>query len=268
MRRRRMPGWAAALIGGVVIVAVWWLVATFAFTPAPGTTFTPVPSPLAVVQWLFIDGNIMGAWGVFQPTITAAAIGFAWGNGLALLLASTVLLMPRLEPIITQIAVVSYCLPIVAVGGIAIVVLGGAKRPGDPSSTAIFLAALLVFFTTVVGALLGFKSADKASLDVVRVFGGSRFTQLVKVRLIAALPAILNAFQIAVPTALLGAVLGEYMGATDRSVGITLIRLQGALDSAGVWSVFLLCAVIALLGYGAVGLLSRVVTPWIAGRSA
>jgi ABC-type nitrate/sulfonate/bicarbonate transport system permease component len=262
-----MPAWAAALLGGVVLVAGWWILSVTAFTPAPGTTFTPVPSPLAVVQWLFVDGNILGAWGVFQPTITEAAIGFMWGNGLALLIASTVLLMPRLEPIVSQIAVVSYCLPVVAVGGIAIVVLGGAKRPGDPSSTAIFLAALAVFFTTVVGALLGFKSADKASLDVVRVFGGNRLTQLRKVRLIAALPAILNALQIAVPTALLGAVLGEYMGATDRSVGITLIRLQGALDSAGVWSVFLLCAVIALVGYGVVGLLARLVTPWIAGRT-
>jgi ABC-type nitrate/sulfonate/bicarbonate transport system permease component len=99
------------------------------------------------------------------------------------------------------------------------------------------------------------------------VFGGGRLTQLRKVRLIAALPAILNALQVAVPTALLGAVLGEYMGATDRSVGITLIRLQGALDSAGVWSVFLLCAVIALVGYGVVGLLARLVTPWVSGRS-
>jgi ABC-type nitrate/sulfonate/bicarbonate transport system permease component len=267
MRRRGLPRWAAALLGAVVLVAAWWLLSVTAFTPATGTTFTPVPSPAAVVQWLFIDGNIGGAWGVFQPTITEAALGFLWGNTLALLLASTVLLLPRLEPIITQVAVVSYCLPVVAVGGIAIVVLGGAKRPGDPSSTAIFLAALAVFFTTVVGALLGFKSADKASLDVVRVFGGSRLTQLRKVRLIAALPAILNALQIAVPTALLGAVLGEYMGATDRSVGITLIRLQGALDSAGVWSVFLLCAVIALVGYGVVGLLARLVTPWIAGRA-
>jgi len=267
MKRRRLPGWAAALLGAVVLVAAWWVLSVTAFTPAPGTTFTPVPSPLAVVQWLFVDGNIWGAWGVFQPTITEAALGFLWGNTLALLLASTVLLVPRLEPIITQVAVVSYCLPVVAVGGIAIVVLGGAKRPGDPSTTAIFLAALAVFFTTVVGALLGFKSADKASLDVVRVFGGSRLTQLRKVRLIAALPAILNALQIAVPTALLGAVLGEYMGATDRSVGITLIRLQGALDSAGVWSVFLLCAVIALVGYGVVGLLARLVTPWIAGRA-
>jgi ABC-type nitrate/sulfonate/bicarbonate transport system permease component len=177
-----------------------------------------------------------------------------------------VLIVPRLETVITQIAVVSYCLPIVAVGGIAIVVLGGAKQPGDPSATAIFLAALAVFFTTVVGALLGFKAADKASLDVVRVFGGGKVTQLRKVRLIAALPSILNALQIAVPAAFLGAVLGEYMGATDRSVGILLIRLQGDLDSVRVWAVFLLCALVALVGYGIFGLIARFITPWVSGR--
>jgi len=263
--RRRIPAWLAGLIGAVVLTAAWWVLSLTIFTPAPGTTFTPVPTPLAVVQQLLVDG-LLPYWGVFQVTITEALIGFAWGNALALLLASTVLLVPRIETVVTQIAVVSYCLPVVAVGGIAIVVLGGAKHPGDPSTTAVFLAALSVFFTTVVGSLVGFKAADRASLDVVRVFGGGRLTQLRKVRLIAALPAILNALQIAVPTAFLGAVLGEYMGATDRSVGITLIRLQGDLDSVRVWTVFLLCAIVALIGYGLVGLIARVVTPWVAGR--
>ncbi|WP_255513492.1 ABC transporter permease [Homoserinibacter sp. GY 40078] len=263
--RRRMPGWLAGIVGAVVIVAAWWLLSVTVFTPPEGTDFTPVPTPLAVLQQLIADGP-SAYWSVFQVTVTEALIGFAWGNGLALLLASTVLLLPRIEPVVTQIAVVSYCLPVVAVGGIAIVVLGGAKQPGDPSATAIFLAALAVFFTTVVGALAGFRAADRASLDVVRVFGGGRWTQLTKVRLIAAAPAILNALQIAVPSAFLGAVLGEYMGATDRSVGITLIRLQGNLDSTRVWAVFLLCAVVALVGYAIVGLLSRLVTPWVSGR--
>lgn len=267
MRRRRLPGWLTGLIGLVVLIAAWWVFSLTVFTPAPGTDFTPVPTPLAVLQTLIADG-LAPYWQVFQVTITEALIGFAWGNGIALLLASTVLLLPKLETVVTQIAVVTYCLPIVAIGGIAIVILGGAKRAGDPSATAIFLAALAVFFTTVVGALLGFRSADPASLDVVRVFGGNRYTQLVKVRLIAALPAILNALQIAVPTAFLGAVLGEYMGATDRSVGILLIRLQGNLDSERVWAVFLLCAAVALIGYAVVGMLARLVTPWIAGRSS
>jgi ABC-type nitrate/sulfonate/bicarbonate transport system permease component len=262
-----VPGWLAGIIGAVVLVGAWWALSVTVFTPPPGTTFTPVPSPLAVFTQLADDG-VLAYWGVFQVTITEALIGFAWGNAIALLLAATVLLVPRIETVVTQIAVVSYCLPVVAVGGIAIVILGGAKHPGDPSATAIFLAALAVFFTTVVGALLGFKAADPASLDVVRVFGGGRFTQLTKVRLIAALPAILNALKIAVPTAFLGAVLGEYMGATDRSVGITLIRLQGDLDSTRVWTVFLLCAVVALVGYTAVGVIARLITPWVSGRTS
>ncbi len=266
MAQRRIPGWLAGLIGAAVLIGAWWLFSVTAFTPEPGTDFTPVPSPFAVFGQIVDDG--LGAyWEFFKVTITEAAWGFLWGNLAALLLASTVLLLPWLESVVSQIAVVSYCLPIVAVGGISIVVLGGAPEPGAPSKTAIFLAALTVFFTTVVGALLGFKAADKASLDVVRVYGGNRFTQLRKVRLIAALPAILNALQIAVPTAFLGAVLGEYMGGTDRSVGITLIRLQGNLDSTRVWAVFLLCAVVALVGYGLLGLVSRMVTPWVKGRA-
>ncbi|WP_127794592.1 ABC transporter permease [Agromyces sp. LHK192] len=265
MRRRGLPTWLAGLIGGAVLVGAWWLLSATVFEPPPGTTFTPVPSPWVVVQTIVQDG-LAPYWQQFQVTITEALIGYAWGNAVALLLASVVLLLPQLETVVTQVAVVSYCLPMVAVGGIAIVVLGGAKRAGDPSATAIFLAALAVFFTTVVGALLGFKAADKASLDVVRVYGGSRLTQLRKVRLIAATPAILNALQIAVPSAFLGAILGEYMGAVDRGVGITLIKLQGDLDSARVWAVFLLSAIVALIGYGLLGLISRAVTPWLAGR--
>lgn len=267
MRAVRVPAWAAGIIGGACLIVLWWVFSLTAFRVQEGTTFTPVPSPWAVFEWLFVDGNIAGAWGVFQPTITAAGTGYLWGNGVALILAAFVLVFPRIETVITQIAVVSYCLPIVAVGGISVVVLGGAKSPGDPSVTAIFLAALVCVFTTVVGSILGFKSADRSSLDVVRVFGGSAWTQLRKVRLIAALPAILNALQIAVPTAFLGAVLGEYLGAITAGVGPTLIRLQGQLDVAGVWSVFLLCAVFALVAYGLVGLVVRFVTPWVSGGS-
>src|SRR4029453_13188124 len=112
-----------------------------------------LPSPFPVFGHL-IDEGVLAYWGVFQVTISEALIGFAWGNAIALLLAATVLLLPRIETVVTQIAVVSYCLPVVAVGGIAIVILGGAKHPGDPSATAIFLAALAVFFTTVPRALL------------------------------------------------------------------------------------------------------------------
>lgn len=265
--RRSIPTWLAGVLGTGVLVVVWWILALTAFAPDPETGFSPVPTPWQVLEDI-VDAGPGAFWGgVLQETLHEAALGFLWGNGIALLLASTVLIAPSLEPIVMQVAVTTYCLPVVAVGGISIVVLGGADQPGDPSATSIFLAALMVFFTTVVGAVLGFKSADRASLDVIRVYGGTRFTQLRKVRLVAALPSILNALQIAVPTAILGAVLGEYLGSTDRGVGRTLIVLQGRPDPVGLWAVFLVCALVALAGYLLIGLLSRIVTPWVGGRS-
>ena len=53
----------------------------------------------------------------------------------------------------------------------------------------------------------------------------------------------------------------------DRSVGILLIRLQGNLDSERVWVVFLLSALVALLGYAALGLVARLITPWVSGKA-
>ncbi len=89
-----------------------------------------------------------------------------------------------------------------------------------------------------------------------------------KVRLIAGVPAILNALQIAVPTSFLGAVLGEYLGATDRGIGTSLIVYQSHDDSTSIWAIFIMCAVVSMVGYGLVGLVARFVTPWVRGRAA
>ncbi|BDI21439.1 ABC transporter permease [Herbiconiux sp. L3-i23] len=260
----RLPGWASALIGAVGVVAVWWIASLL--VPASGG-YAPVPSPLAVLQALADDG-IELYWSNFAVTITEAGIGYFWGNLIALILATIVLLAPWLDGVINQIAVITYCVPIVAIGPLAIIILGGARSAGDPSATAVFFAGLSVVFTTVVGSLLGLKAADKAALDVVTVYGGSRFTQLRKVRLIAALPSILNSLQIAVPAAFLGAILGEYFGKIDRGVGPMLVSSQVSLNSPRVWALFLICALVAIIGFALVGLIARMVAPWSSGRSA
>lgn len=267
MTERRVPGWLASIIGIVTVIVVWWLASAIFFRPDAGKTYTPMPSPWAVIHTIYGD-TLTPYWRVFKVTITEALTGFVWGNGLALILSSVVLVIPQLEKVVVQIAVVTYCLPIVAIGGIAIIVLGGATETGGTSPTAVFLAALCCFFITVVGSILGFKSADKASLDVVKVYGGGSFVQLYKVRLVAALPSILNSLQVAVPTAFLGAVLGEYFGKIDVSVGTQLIKFQQVLDSERLWAMFLLLAVVAMIGYGIVGLIARLVTPWVSGGTS
>jgi len=259
----RLPGWTSALIGAVGILAVWWIASIL--VPTEGS-YAPIPSPLAVVDTLVTDGFEL-YWSNFAVTIGEAGIGYFWGNLIALILAALVLLAPWLDGVINQIAVITYCIPIVAIGPLAIIILGGARSAGDPSATAVFFAGLSVVFTTVVGSLLGLKAADKAALDVVTVYGGSRLTQLRKVRLIAALPAILNALQIAVPAAFLGAVLGEYFGKIDRGIGPMLVSAAVSLNSPRVWALFLLCALVAIVGFAIVGLIGRVVAPWSTGRS-
>ncbi|WP_395245982.1 ABC transporter permease [Agromyces sp. MMS24-K17] len=265
MRTLRMPPWLVGVIGGTVLIAVWWLAALTVFATAGSGTTRAIPTPPEVVQgWL--DSGLEYYWRNFSVTLVEAAQGYVWGNGIALLLAAFVLVVPRLEGVVMQLAIISYCIPIVAIGPLALIIIG-APSPGAPSGTAVFLAALSCFFTTVVGALLGLKAADAASLDVVSVYGGTRFTQLVKVRLVAALPSILNALQIAVPAAFLGAVLGEFFGKVELGVGPAMIAAQQGLDAPRVWGIALASGAVALAGFALVGLISRAITPWSKGRA-
>ena len=255
MDKRRALLYSAA--GMAAVVAIWWLAVLSVLRDSR------IPSPGGVVGRIIEDG-LGFYWQHFSVTVQEAAIGFFWGNLAAILLASVVLVLPWTEWLITQMAVISYCIPIVAVAPVLYLVIG-APSTGEPSGTAVALAVLAVFFTTVVSTLLGLKSADRASLDVVTVYGGSRLTQLRKVRLIAALPSILNALQIAAPAALLGAILGEYVGGVRQGVGLALVIAQQNLDVERAWAIGLLCAAVAGGAYALFGLIGKLVAPWSKG---
>ncbi|HAS32381.1 MAG: ABC transporter permease [Microbacterium sp.] len=259
----RLPPWLIGTIGGVGLIAFWWIISAVWVS---STGAHPIPSPPEVIGayiasgWDFFARN-------FTVTLAEAGIGYLWGNGLALLMSGIVLIVPRLEGVAMQVAILTYCVPIVAIGMLAVVLIP-PPAVGEPSGTAILLAALSCFFTTVVGALLGLKSADKTSLDLITVYGGSKFTQLFKVRLIAALPAILNALKIAVPAAFLGAVLGEFFGKIEVGVGLAMVLAQQASDAPLVWALALASGAVSLAGFGIVGIAARVVAPWSKGSAS
>lgn len=246
----------AGLTGVLILLAVWALVGAFGLG-----THGAVPTPSAVVHQMIKDGAGL-YWSNAIVTITYAAEGFLWGNLAALAVAASTLLLPRLALAASQLAVLSYCMPLTAIGPIVLVVVGG-RTP------TVFLAAMAVFFTTLVGALLGVDSADPAALDVVRAYGGNRWHQLVKVQLISASPAVINALKIAAPSALLGAILGEYLGGVDSGLGVVLTLAQQQFDVARTWALALVTGLLAYAGYGLFSLLGRVLTPWAraGGRS-
>lgn len=245
----RRSAWTGGALGIAALIGAWALLSTTVVGTGDG-----VPTPWAVVASVFDDG-----WTFYSPhveqTVGEALTGYLIGNGLALGLAVLVLLVPVLERVITQIAVASYCLPIVAIGPILSLVLDGDK----PMSA---MAGLSVFFTTLIGALLGLRSADPAALDLVRAYGGGRWQQMLRVRLIAALPSTLAALKIAGPAALLGAIIGEYLGRVDSGLGIAMTIAQQQLDVPRTWGIALVSGAVAGVAYGVVGLVARYALPW------
>ncbi len=200
-------------------------------------------------------------WQSIGATSLAAGEGYLIGNVIALVLALIVLLLPKSEGFATQLAVVTSCLPLTAIGPLVAIMSEAGSRV-----TSVFLAALSVIFTTVIGSILGLKSANRTQLDVVSAYGGSRFTQVRKVRLYAALPSLLAALKIAAPAAFLGAVLGEYfLVGVDSGIGILLLNAQFYNDATRVWVLALTSGGIAGLAYFLIDRIGRLLTPWSAG---
>ncbi|MEV0249285.1 ABC transporter permease subunit [Nocardia sp. NPDC050712] len=238
------------LLGVAGLIGVWALLA--AFGAAGGT----IPSPWRVLHTMYSDG-----WALYGPnfTITAqgALQGFVWGNALAIGLAILVLLIPPIESLATQLAILSYCTPLLALGPIILVVFGG-RTP------TVFLAAMYCFFTTMVGTVTGLRSADSTSLDLIRAYGGGRWQRLYRVQVISALPNTFAALKIAAPSAVLGAILGEYLGGVDSGIGVALTAAQTAYNVPRTWGMALAAAALAGLGYALVAGLARLVAPWTA----
>lgn len=267
-RRVRHPA-IAGLAGFAGVIVIWWIAADTIFARVgvtPNGDGGSIPNPPEIIQAL-IDGGFGYYSRHIAVTLTEALIGFAWGVSIALALALVVVLIPRIEKSVMQIAVVSYCIPIVAIGPI-VRIINGAPAPGQPSGTAVFLAAMLVVFTTLLGSLLGLRSAAQASLEIVAVYGGGRFAQFSKVRAIAALPSILNALKIAAPLAFLGAIIGEYLGGVDVGIGPALVNAQQSLQAPRAWALALLTGAVSGVGFALLSLVSRFVTPWSRGQAA
>jgi ABC-type nitrate/sulfonate/bicarbonate transport system permease component len=248
-----MPAWVGGVIGVVLIILVWAIVAA-----TPFGSNGAIPTPVAVLVGLVDDFGDPTYWNAVAATSLAAGEGYLIGNVIAIGLALIVMLVPRSENLATQLAVVTSCLPLTAIGPLVAIMSQAESRV-----TSVFLAALSVIFTTVIGSILGLKSASSTQLDLISAYGGSRLTQIRKVRLITALPSLLAALKIAAPAAFLGSVLGEYfLVGVDSGIGIRLLSAQFANDATSVWTLALTSGGVAGLTYFLIDRIGRLLTPW------
>jgi ABC-type nitrate/sulfonate/bicarbonate transport system permease component len=250
-----MRSWVGGTVGIVAVVVLWQLAGMTLFDESGS-----IPPPTDILSEMSTDG-----WDFYEANLTTtlreAALGWVWGNLLAVGVALLFVLLPITEKPLMRLAIASYCLPIVAIGPILQILFVG-------DTPKVVMAALSVFFTTLIGMLVGLRSADRTSLDVVRAYGGGAWAQLTKVRLWASLPSLFAGLRVAAPAAILGAIVGEYMGG-ESGLGIAMIQAQTSLKVERTWGIALVATAAAGLAYAATALVGRLATPWApsSGRS-
>ena len=214
-----------------------------------GDTYLLAP-PSSVGFWLIANAGLMGR--AVAATLSNALAGFVLGNLAALLLAAVALAWPASQRIVTGVALVVFCLPLVATGPILRVMFG----PGDGPQIA--LAALAVYYTTLIPLLVGMRAAPAAWFDLVRSYGRGPLAALGYIRLMASLPYLFAGLQIAAPAAILGAMVGEFTGA-DRGLGVLTVRAMRGLDIEMTWALASVATFAAVAAYLGIGVLARLV---------
>lgn len=250
-RPRDRPRWLGGAVGVAATLGLWELLALTVFA---GRHI--LPAPTAVVAQVWRDRSFY--WPHIKTTVGEAAVGYVAGNLAAIALAMVFLELRAAERLLMRLAIVTYNMPILAIGPILQVVLSG-NQPKE------VLAGMAVFFTTLIGTLLGLRSADKTSLDLVRAYGGGRWAEFRKVRFRSALPSMFAALQIAAPAALLGAIIGEYLGG-EQGLGVAMINSQQTLDVNRTWGIAVVATAIAGLGYFLTGVLGARLSRWAIER--
>jgi sulfonate transport system permease protein len=248
-RRATLSGWMTTALVSVALIVLWEVLADLALT-----RLGVLASPSAIIQSLVAEPQLY--LGAFTSTAWIAVRGWFWGNLAAIVVAILFVQLPALESLFLRLALALFCLPLVAVNPLL-------QLTFDPDTAKVVLAGLSVFFTTLVGTMLGLRSADGGPLTMVTAWGGRALSSLRFVRLPSGIPSILTGLQIGAAAAVLGAIFGEFIGA-KAGLGVLLINGLMSLDLARVWSVAVIATLMAAIPYGIFGLLRRWLTPWSA----
>lgn len=234
------------LAGWLALLALWEYLAR---GPLDGTHL--IAAPTAIVADAVDKAALYGR--ALYITGYEAFWGYVWGNLAAVLLALVVAIAPIAERFVLRIALVVYCLPLVALGPLLRLVWGLGEGP------QITLSAIAVYYMTLIPLLVGLRAVPALWTELVESYGRGRFVVLMVVRLRACVPYLAAGAQVAVPAAFLGALVGEFTGA-DRGIGVLSILALRSLDTDGLWALSAINAAVSVAGYALVGWVGRLLT--------
>jgi NitT/TauT family transport system permease protein len=128
-------------------------------------------------------------------------------------------------------------------------------------SSKIVMASVISFFPILINVIEGLNSADSERVRMLTVFGASKGQIFRKVKFPSALPFIFAGLDIGVIFAILGSVVGEFLGA-QRGLGVLLIQTQYNFDIPGMFAVLIVLSLMGLIGHTVIVLLKRKFAFW------
>jgi NitT/TauT family transport system permease protein len=193
-----------------------------------------------LIDWIQNGTAIGPLWKQVWVTIYEAGAGFLIGAVMGILCGITLGRNQLLSDVFSIYIKIANSIPRVVLGSIFIVALG----LGSPSKIA--LAVVMVFFVVFANAFQGVREADKNLIANARILGASNWQVTRAVVLPSALSWILASLHVSFGFALIGAIVGEFLGARE-GMGLLIATAQGSFDSNGVFAAMIVIAVVALI---------------------
>lgn len=229
----------------IAVIAVWELAAR-----QLGLSALVLPAPSAVA--LSLGSGL--ASGYFWPhlwaTLQALLLGLLVGGAVGLLAGMALAESELLERVLKPYVVVSQVVPKLALAPLFVLWFGFGMLP------TVLITALICFFPLMENTLTGLRQVDAQRLQLFRMLGATRLQTLLRLKLPTGLPAILAGLRVAVVLALVGAVVAEFMGAS-QGLGAVVIAAQGMMDTTLMFAALVLIAAMGLLLYQACLVLER-----------
>ena len=236
------------LLTALGLVAAWEALVWLTGVPP---YILPPPSRVAVVLVGRFDLLIEQAAWTATEMILGLALGLTLGAALAVIFAASAGWRRWALPLV----IVSQAIPVIAVAPLLVLWLGYGM------ASKVAMAALVIFFPVVSSLYDGLRRTDPGWIELAQTMNASPRAVLLQIRLPAALPAFASGARIAAAVAPIGAVIGEWVGA---SAGLGFLMTQ-SLARGQTPLAFAALVILCLLGlalYTATDRLARRLVPW------
>jgi NitT/TauT family transport system permease protein len=236
----RYPQFTVSPMIFVVLVAAWWL-----STDVLGLPAYILPPPKQVLYAL-IGGLSRSPWDRASYwyhagiTVWEAVLGFVIGSAAGALLGLVLSHWPILGKSWYPYIVGFQSLPKVAIAPLMVVWFGFGLQG------KVFITAIITFFPVLVNMMAGYQSVEPERIELARSCNASELHLLTKIIIPSCLPYLFAGLGVASVLSILGAVVGEFVGAS-AGLGMLLMQYNQAMEISPMFAVILLLAVIGFL---------------------